>query len=738
MKFHRDYETRSWVDLKKFGSWRYMRHPTTDIWCASYAVDNEPVKLWLPGDPVPAEYEEAAMMGAETWAHNCAFEIEVEKHIAAPRYGFPEFELEQQRCTMAGALAMSLPASLDMLAPAVGIEQGKDNVGHRIMKQVAKPRKVIYADGWSDIPWTAVRVQEMDDDGWEVYETPQGQMVAKIRWWNIEDKLEKLYAYCLQDTEVERNADNRLRPLKDTELKLWHLDQKINRRGVKVDLELCHKARSIVKEAEADLNRQCRELTNNEVSKLSNRNQLLQWVRDQGLMTDSLAKDVLEQIIEDGIENRMAEHEAEVADDPEWALWRELNQDNRKDRAQRVSRIIELRRQAARASVAKIDALIFGADHEDGRIRGLLQFHAASTGRWGGRRFQPQNIKRPDEKDIDTLIEIILSGDYDYISMCYPDVLSAVSDALRGMLIADEGKEILAADYSNIEGRDLSWLAGEKWKLKAFSEFDRGIGHDLYKVAAGGILSKPPGDITKDERQDIGKVSELAFGYQGGVGAWMNFAKGEAAEFSVDKINGYKDAWREKHEATTNFWRDMEDAAMSAVMQPGSTQRVLGPYAEIIFRKAGSFLFMQLPSKRFLTYPYPEIRSIKAPWTTKDGKPAYRDALTYMSTIDPSKRGKIVPDKRNRPLWARISTYGGMLAENVTQAVARDVLADAMPRLEAAGYDCILTVHDEFVAERDKGEGSAEDMETIMCDLPEWAKGMPIAAEGFVAERYRK
>jgi DNA polymerase bacteriophage-type len=665
---HIDFETRSAVDLKKTGAYAYMADPTTDVWCAAYAIGDGPIETWLPGQPCPGELEEHILLGGTIVAHNAAFERQVFRYIMGPRYDWPVPAVEQWRCTMATAYALALPGSLENAAAAAGLSSAKDMAGHRLMMQMARPRKV-------------------NDDG-------------TIVWWDDPDKLARLVEYCRTDVEVERALEKRLRPLSESELALWHLDQRINDRGVLVDEPLANAAKRIVAQAQKNLDRQMRELTSHVVTACSNRNQIVTWVRGQGVECDSLAKAAMETLLE----------QDDVALPPH------------------VRNVLLVRQESAKASVAKIDALLNGKSPEDDRAKGLLQFHAASTGRWGGRRFQPQNIKRPDEGDIDTLIDVVAEGDHDYLAMLYDKLLSAVADTLRGMIRAAPGHRIVAADHSNIEGRVLAWLAGEEWKLQAFREFDSGTGHDLYKITAGGILGKKPEDVTKAERQSHGKVPELALGYQGGVGAFSTMAANYGVDLDRVTIEAIRDGWREKHPAIKGLWYAMEEAAVAAVQDRGSTHRV----GRIAFRVAGSWLFMRLPSGRFLAYPYPEVREFDVPWGgTKPG-------LTYFSTIDVSKKAKVVDDALNSSNWARIKTYGGMLVENATQAVARDVLADAMPRLEAAGYPIVLTVHDEIVCEVPDGHGSVSEMEEIMCDLPAWARGLPVAAEGFEGERYRK
>lgn len=662
---HIDFETRSTVDLKKTGVYPYMAHESTDVWCAAYCVDDGPVKHWVPGDPVPEDI--LAHKDGEFFAHNAAFERQVFKYIMGPRYGWPVPDVSQWRCTMVMAYAAGLPGALGDAAPAAGLDMRKDTVGARVMMQMCRPRTV----------------------------SPEGVPT----WWDDKSKLDTLIAYCKQDVEVERQLHKRLRPLSDSEQKLWQLDQIVNDRGVLVDEDMARAALKIVDAAQKALDLRMKVATNYEVSKCSNRNEILRWVRSQGVECDKLNKAALEELLSE--------------DDP---------------LPPHVRNVLEIRKEASLASVAKIDTLLNGMSPEDGRAKGLLQFHAASTGRWGGRRFQPQNLRRPEEHDIDLLIDVVSTGNYAYLADMFDKPLSAVADTLRGMLRASPGHRIVAADYSNIEGRVLAWLAGEGWKLDAFRAFDRGDGHDLYKLTAGGILGKKPEDISKDERQAYGKVPELALGYQGGVGAFNSMAANYGVDLEVEQIEFIRDSWREQHPATKQFWYDMEEAAVCAVDQPGSIQRV----GKLAFKVSGSWLFLRLPSGRLLAYPYPKVMQFDTPWGD------VKSGLTYFSTIDVSKKKKIVDDPQNTGKWARIKTYGGMLAENATQAVARDILADAMPRLEPAGYPIILTVHDEIVCEVPNGHGSVTEMEKIMCDLPAWAKGLPQSAEGFEGERYRK
>jgi DNA polymerase len=714
---HIDLETRSTVDLTKTGQYVYAADPTTDVWCAAYAFDDEPVQLWQLGDPVPGDIAEHVLLGNIIYAHNAAFERVIWHYVLSPRYGWPEPELAQWRCTMVMARALGLPASLEHAAPAVGLDVEKDMKGRRLMLQMAKPRKT---------------------------------KDKKLTWWDQPEKIERLCEYCKQDVEVERQLDKRLRSLSKKELALWHLDQKINDRGVKVDVALADAAKTIVERAQDELDKQMAIATGYEVTACSNRNQIIAWLQAQGLELDSIKKENIELLL----------------DDP--------------DLPPHIRKVLTLRLDAAKASVAKIDALLRGMSKEDDRAKGLLQFHAANTGRWGGRRFQPQNLKRPDEDDIDLVIEAVATGDYDYVELLFGSPLAAVADILRGLLVASPDHRIMAADYSNIEGRVLAWLANEQWKVEAFEDFDRGEGPDLYIKSYAETFNVPIFD-KKDPRRHVGKVMELASGYQGGHGAYLKFGLTEeklndlcdTVEVAVDPEDWKKaeekydgghglskrhwtglriviDKWRAKHANTKVLWFEMEEAAISAVESPGDKFQV----GRVTFQMLGSFLVAHLPSKRQIVYPYPETRWTDAPWTEtvtkevtrEDGtvetieveQPAKKLTLTYMSELDVTKRSKLVYDPRNTSNYGRIKTYAGMLVENAVQGIARDILAYAMPKLEEAGYPIILTVHDEIVCEVPDGRGSVQEMEQIMCDLPKWAEGLPVAAEGFEGERYRK
>jgi len=658
---HIDFETRSVVDLRKTGVYVYAEDPTTNAWCAAYAFDDGPVRVWLPHQPCPLELLIHVSNGGAMWAHNANFERAIWEHVLTPRYGWPLPDIKQWNCTMARAYAMALPGALDSAAAALGISEAKDPVGYRTMLRMSKPRRY-------------------NEDGTPV-------------WWDDPVRVKELVAYCQQDVVVERELHTRLIDLRLMEKRIWLLDQQINDRGVRVDKALCNAAKPIIAMALEQLNREIKTLSQGMIPSVDSVAKIIAFCQHRGVDTDSVAADVVEELL------------TQVLPDD-------------------VRRILEIRAEAGKASVKKIDALLMGCS-KDGRARGLLAYHAASTGRWAGRRFQPQNIKRPTDKAQGDLIKIIMTGSISAVRMLAGSPLEVIGDVIRGMLIAAPGASFYAADYSNIEGRALAWLAGETWKIAAFQDFDSGFGPDLYKLAYARSFGIGPSKVDDDQRQ-IGKVMELALGYQGGVGAFQSMAQNYGVKIEDSRAEELKNAWRDAHPNIKQFWYDTEDAAISAVRQKGKTV----PCGKLAFKVAGSFLFMRLPSGRALTYPYPKLVETKTPWGTD------KLSLTYKSVVNPSNARRVVDDPGNSSNWARISTYGGSLVENATQAVARDVMAEAMLRVEAAGYPIVLTVHDEVVCEAVHGD--VDEFKDLMEQVPEWAEGFPITAKAWTGTRYKK
>jgi DNA polymerase len=422
------------------------------------------------------------------------------------------------------------------------------------------------------------------------------------------------------------------------------------------------------------------------VSSTTQRAALLTFLRDQrGVETEDLTKATVEKLLKGNL-------------DP---LAREL---------------LEIRQQAAATSPAKYGALIDAASH-DGRLRGTIQFcGAARTGRDAGRIFQPQNLPRsPDWFDGEVQEATIAAFKHDCEDVIYDNVSERCAFAVRGALVAAPSHKLVIADLSNIEGRVLAWLAGEDWKIEAFKLYDRGQGPDLYKVTAGRILGKDPFDVTKEERQNQGKVPELAGGYGGGLGAYRKMGGDTFNAMDDERITEIVHAWRKAHPATKKLWYDTEGAVRDAVRNPGDSFEVRGLLrCDYVDGPDGvGYARIRLPSGRYLCYRDMQIDDA--------GKLSYEGMNQYTRK------------------WERLETYYGKLVENVVQAAARDVFMSGMRRAELEGYPVVLRVHDELVCEvPDKPDFTHERLADMMSTNPGWSVGLPLAAAGFETLRYRK
>ena len=672
MILHVDFETASRVDLKAQGLDVYARDPSTHVHCMAYAFDDKPVEMYTPTHSMdPRGVRAHTEAGGLVYAHNVAFELAIWNHVMVPRYGWPILRPEQCRCTMCMAYAMALPGSLENAAPACGIPQRKDAAGKRVMLKLCRPNAA--GEFWT--PETAP---------------------ADFR---------ALYAYCKTDVEVERALHARLMELSEQEQAVWNLDYQINQNGILVDLVAVDKALALVAQEKIRLDREILRVTGGVVGSCTEVQLLVKWIRLQGVKVTGLAKaDVLDAL--DG-----------------------------EDLPQPVRDALELRKEAAKSSTAKLVAMKERAV-ADGRIRGIHQYHGASTGRWAGRGVQTQNLPRTrattSPQDVEQIIAHL--GDRAYVDAFYGPVLDALSDSLRGMIVAPPGHDLIAVDFSNVEGRVLAWLAGEAWKVGAFKAFDAGEGPDIYKLAYARSFNVLVTEVTKAQRQ-VGKVMELALGYGGGIGAFQSMAKNYNVHFSDEDAEAIKVAWRFAHPRIVSYWKELENSAICALTlgRPVTAGLGVGPGRQITFKKSGSFLWCRLPSGRVLCYPYPEMREVTTPWGEE------KEALTYMTVVS-NLKAKVLPDPASAGSWKRISTYGGSLAENVTQAVARDLLVGALLRINQRGAKIVAHVHDEAIVEvlSSAGEDTVKQFEMLMSEAPSWAIGLPLAAEGWRGPRYRK
>lgn len=684
-----DTETYSECDLLKCGSARYAEDASTEITIAQWAVgDDEPTVWDCTAEGRPQAFIDL-LLAPDTLLvfHNAAFDTAVMRGV----WGL-DLPPEKFLDTMVKALAHGLPGSLDKIGQIVGlpVDQQKDKRGRELIQLFAKPR-------------------------------PKNSTLRRATRETHPEQWAEFLSYSRQDIVAMRAIDQRLpswnyRP-GHAELDLWHLDRRINDRGIAVDVELAEAAIDAVAREQKRLKAEVHAATGGLVTNASQRDQLLAYIcAEHGVDLPDMKADTVRRRLEDP------------------AL------------PEGVKLLLSIRLEATKTSTAKYKALT-NAVSSDGRLRNTMQFAGASrTARWAHRLFQPGNMPRPDMKqpEIDEGIEALKANCAD---LFFSNTMRLTANTVRGCIVAPPGKKLVIADLSNIEGRGLAFLAGERWKLKAFADFDAGIGEDLYKVAYGRSFNIDPKEATGQKRQ-IGKVMELGLGYEGGVAAFLTFAvvynmdldelakavyataSGEAMANALGMWKWAKSkkrtlglpeniyvaceilkrAWRDAHPNTTALWKAAGDSVRAAINNPGETFDI-GQHLKA--RRDGAWLRIRLPSGRYLCYINPKVDD--------DGQ------ITYFGVNQYTRQ------------WGPIKTYGGKIIENCTQAFARDILASSMPVTEAEGYEIVLSVHDELLTETpDTEEFTVDALSAMMATAPSWAKGIPLAAAGFETYRYKK
>jgi DNA polymerase len=510
----------------------------------------------------------------------------------------------------------------------------------------------------------------------------QGEDPAGVYYFDDADRLHRLHGYNRQDEEVERELHGRLPPLSEAEQALWVLSCIINQRGFCVDRKFAEAARKIAQAAGPEIDAELAEITGGAVTGINQIARLLDWLQQHGYAGEKLDRKAIERQLEN------------------------------EDLPAIARRVLELRLGGAQSAVKKIDALLARAG-DDNRIRGSYRYHGAATGRWAGEGFQPQNLKRVTVDDLEAAIAAVSTGDYGHVRKLYDRPLAVVGDCSRSMIIAASGHTLIGADFSAIESRVLAWAASEDWKVDAYRRFD--ATHDPrdepYCQTACRIFRVPSGSYTKDApERSVGKTCDLAFGYMGGLNAWREF---EPDRFTDEEVEQFKREWRAAHPAIKQLWYDLDRAAWTAVRERG---RVVG-CGRVAFKCTGSFLFLKLPSGRKLAYPQPRIIG--------------DDTEQHVVFAD-NAAGQFKDCRHGQ------GAYGGTWCENVVSGIARDLLAAAMLRIEAAGYPIVLHVHDELVCEVPVGFGSTDEFTKLMICKPAWALDLPIAASAWTGTRYCK
>lgn len=492
------------------------------------------------------------------------------------------------------------------------------------------------------------------------------------------EKWAQFKAYCAQDVEVERQIRKALErfPVLPVEQKLWELDQRINDGGIQVDPDLVAHAIACDTAYQERRAEEAARLTGLDNPKSVS--QLKAWLLEAGgLEVESLNKETVPELL------KQAESET-------------------------VKRVLGLRQEMAKTSVKKYQAMD-RARCKDNRIRGLLQFYGANrTGRWAGRLVQVQNLPQNHLADLDLARNLLKAGEYDTLELLFDSVPAVLSQLIRTAFIPSPGHRFIVADFSAIEARVVAWLAGEKWRLDVFNTHGK-----IYEASASAMFKVPIEQITKgNPLRQKGKIAELALGYQGGKGALITMGALKMG-LEEEELPGLVTSWRKANPAIVQFWWDVEKAAIEAVREKKAVTLQHG----LTFSYESGILFIRLSSGRRLAYVRPRIET-----NSRFDKPA----LTYEGTEQGTKQ------------WGRLYTYGGKLVENIVQATARDCLAEAMLRLDAAGYRIVMHVHDEVVLEEPNCRGSLEDACGVMGQPIPWAPGLPMRADGFETNYYKK
>jgi len=685
-KLYLDTETYSETPIRN-GGYRY----TADAECmiVTYAFDDGPVQVWdATQNPLIPNDLDTALDNLEIiiTCHNSQFDRNVLRQALG--YVIP---IERFRCTMVRAMQHGLPGSLDKLCDIFKIgANAKHKEGHALILFFCKPNKGV-----------------------------RNTHVSHPEKW------QQFIDYARSDITSMRELD-RILPkwnITGSELAYWYADQRCNDRGVALDVGLAEGALRAVDKAQRTLKERTQELTNYDglgegLESTSKRDKMLVYMLEAyGVSLPNLQMATIERRLED----------------PD--LPRELKE------------LLAMRLQVSTTSTSKYKAML-KAVNDDGRVRGLIQFSGAiRTGRDAGRTVQPQNFPARnlmDQEDIDLGVRLLKQDSAD---MVYDNIMHLTSSCLRSTLIAPEGKKLISADLANIEGRYLAWAAGEEWKLQAFRDFDNGTGEDIYKLAYAKGFRIDATDVDGAQRQ-IGKVQELALGYAGGVGAFLTFAAGynldldELAEAAYDTLpyeikkeaegfyewtvkkrrstfglpkevfvvcESFKRLWRQAHPMVVALWAGLEQIVVEAISTPSKSFS----YGRFKARRDGQWLRIIMPSGRSLCFPYPRVDD--------------KGAISFMGVHMYTRK------------WERLKTFGGKLAENVTQAGARDVFKHGLQLADEGGYPLVFPVHDEQVVEvPDTEEYSVEELCSYMSTVPDWAEGLPLAAEGFTSYRYRK
>ena len=650
-----DVETYSSVDIKESGAYKYIESPDFEILIIGYALDDGQVKI-----VDLAQDEEMPEEFEEALLDPDCVKVAhnaVFERLSFKRIGY-NVPAEQWYCTSVKAAYCGLPLSLDGVSKALNLTDKKLDTGKALIKYFSCPCKATRVNGMRTRNYP-----EHAPEKWEMYKE-----------------------YNKYDVLAEREIFKRLEAyiIPDIERKMYVLDQNINDRGILVDMELAESAIAVDNTYTSILTQHAQQLTG-----LENPNspaQIRQWIeKTTGCVVMSLSKETMPDLMK------------EFADYPD------------------VIELLNIRKKLSKTSIKKYYAMLNCA-MKDHRVRGTFQFYGANrTGRWAGRLLQLQNLSKNHISHIEVPREMIRARDWESVEMMYDDVADILSQLVRTALIASPGKVFSVADFSAIEARVISWLANEKWRMDVF----HGDGK-IYEATGAKMFNVPISAITKGSvLRDKSKISELALGYEGSLGALKRMG-GERMGLSDTEMMSLVRKWRSANPAIVDMWKEIDEASKEAVRYQ---RPVSCTCRNIIFDCNGEFMTIQLPSGRKLFYYGPKFKDKKIGCSTMPTR-----VLCYQGVVQETKQ------------WGEIDTYGGKLTENIVQAISRDLLGNSMLNLEANDYHPVCHIHDEVLCEvpEENAQAYYEEMASIMGTPPEWASDLPLRADGYTTPFYLK
>lgn len=649
-----DIETYSDVSLTECGVYKYVDSDNFKILLLAYAFDDEEVKIidLACGEKLPDRVLKALL---DKNVVKSAFNAQFERVCINKYFGI---KTENWECTMVKSLSLGFPGNLDSVGKVIGLEPNLQKLmtGKNLIRIFSVPKNVKKNNQISMLEEKFRILPEDKPEEWQLFKE-----------------------YCMRDVETERAIRKKLSRFETLpqEKKLYELDQKINDRGVLIDLKMAKSAIAIDTEQTERLTKKYKEITG-----LDNPNSLVELKDFIKQRTGKVVKSITKHNINE-LKEKLKDYEDVIA-------------------------ALEIRERLSKSSIAKYKKMIDVACSDE-RARGLLQFYGAGTGRWAGRLIQVQNLPQNHIPDLDIAREIVKNGNLDLLEMMYNNPSDVLSQCIRTAIIPKPGYKFIVADFSAIEARVIAWLAGEQWRLDVFRSHGK-----IYEASASQMFKVPIEQITKGSPlRQKGKIAELALGYQGSVGALKSMGALKMG-LTEEELQPLVDTWRLSNPKIVQFWYDTENKVIEAI-ENRTTVRI-NKYLRVIYRSG--MLFIELPSGRQLAYPKPKI-------VEHDKFPGKKKIIYQVIN-------------ENTYQWGEVDTYGGKLVENIVQATARDCLAHSMLKLDKLGYRIVMHVHDEIVIEIEENRDELEKVCDIMGEEIPWAPGLPLRADGYECSYYQK